>query len=211
MKKKIIILDLDGTVVDSSEAHAKAFNLAFQKSNLYRLSEDKIIKEFGPPAKDVIKKLFPAISNRRLDAIAKAKKEFLKQTIHYTKKIPGVEESLKKIKKKYALVLVSNSEHEEIMELLDEAKIKPKIFNGIFGANELDHKPDPDIIKYIEKMMKSKVEYIVGDTIYDIQTGKNAGIKTIAVLTGIHDIKTLGKEEPYLIIKSVSLLNEVLD
>ena len=108
-------------------------------------------------------------------------------------------------------MLISNSEHSEIIDLLDEAKINPALFNGIFGAEELDHKPDPDVIKHIEKMLKSDVEYIVGDTIYDIQTGKNAKIKTVGVLTGIHDIKTLGKEEPTIIVKSLAVLPDVLE
>jgi phosphoglycolate phosphatase len=212
MKKKILVFDLDGTIVDSTEAHAKAFNLAFKKNNLVRLPETKIIRVFGPPAEDVIKKLYPAIGKRRLDAVAKDKKDFLKQTAHYTKSLPGILETLEKLKKKYILVLISNSTHNEIIELLDEAKINPNIFKGIFGSIELGHhKPDPYVIKHIEKMIKAKVEYIIGDTIYDIRTGKNAGIKTIAVLTGIHDIKTLGKEEPTLIIKSLSLLPDIID
>jgi phosphoglycolate phosphatase len=211
MKKKILVFDLDGTVLDSSEAHAKAFNLAFQKNNLIKLPETKLIRKFGPPSREIIKKLFPSISQRRLESIAKAKKAFLKQTAHYTKAIPGVTEALKKLKKKYTLVLISNSEHSEIIDLLDEVNINPSLFNGIFGAEELDHKPDPDVIKHIEKMLKSDVEYIIGDTIYDIRTGKNAKVKTAGVLTGVHDIKTLGKEEPTIIIKSLAILPDALE
>ena len=61
MIQKIIILDLDGVIVDSREAHAEAFNLAFKKNHLPELPPKRIWKEFGPPRGVVIRKLVPRI------------------------------------------------------------------------------------------------------------------------------------------------------
>jgi len=211
LRKKVICFDLDGTILNTNKAHAEAFKLAFKKNNLPYRSTDEIVSKFGPPAEIVVKKLFPKISKRKLEQTVKDKNEFvLNKTASFAKQIEGVADALKELKKYYKLALISNSKHEEIVKLLKAAKISPRLFDLILGAGEMDHKPNKEIIENVEKLTHSKVEYFVGDTTYDIRTGKAAGVKTIAVLSGIHDIQTLGKEDPTMIIESVAVLPDIL-
>ena len=51
----------------------------------------------------------------------------------------------------------------------------------------------------------------MGDARIDIKAGKAAGMKTIGVLTGFDDLKTLGREEPDAIIESVADLPDVIN
>ncbi len=210
-EKTVICVDLDGTILDSMEAHAKAFNLAFKKNNLPTVMEKDIISCFGPPAEEIVKKLFPKISKRKLPQTVSDKNNFLiKQTAKYAKQIPDADKALEELKKQYKLALISNCVHSEITALLKATGINPKIFDAILGKGEMDHKPSPEVIKNVERVAGAKVEYVVGDTIYDIRTGKSANVKTVAVLSGVHDIKKLGGENPTLIVKSIAILPDIL-
>ena len=209
--KTIICFDLDGTLADTTEAHVKSFQDAFRKNHLAYKTSAEIVAKFGLTAEDIVKELFPKISKRKLPSVIKDKIEnFTASDYKLTKHFPGVAEALQELKKDYALALVSNARHDEILVILRKASIRASIFDAILGSHEMDHKPEPQIVKNVERAIGSKVEFFVGDTIYDIKTGKAANIKTVAVLTGVHDIKKLGAENPTSIIKSVALLPDVL-
>jgi phosphoglycolate phosphatase len=206
---KIICFDLDGTLVNSQEAHAISFNLAFEKNNLPKKPLDFIISKFGPPAEVIVKEIFPNISSRKLKAVvADKRKIFVEQTSSLTKPIPGVAEALEALYKNFKLAVISNSTHEEIVAILKAVGIKENLFSAILGYGEIHAKPDADIIQTVEEKANGKVEWLVGDTTYDINLGNNAEVKTIAVLTGVHDVKTLGAAKPTITLESVALLPE---
>jgi phosphoglycolate phosphatase-like HAD superfamily hydrolase len=60
----------------------------------------------------------------------------------------------------------------------------------------------------VEEVANGKVIWLVGDTTFDIILGNKAEVRTIAVLTGVHDVKTLGTAKPTMTIESVALLPE---
>jgi phosphoglycolate phosphatase len=206
---KIICFDLDGTLVNSQEAHAVSFNLAFEKNNLPKKPLDFIISKFGPTAEVIVKEIFPDISSRKLEAVvADKRKIFLEQTVKLTKPIPGVIEALELLSENFKLAVISNSIHAEIIAILKAAGIKQSLFSAILGYGEIHPKPDPDIIQTVEEKADGEVIWLVGDTTFDINLGNNAEIRTIAVLTGVHDVKTLGTAKPTITIESVALLPE---
>jgi phosphoglycolate phosphatase len=206
---KIICFDLDGTLVNSQEAHAVSFNLAFEKNNLPKKPLDFIISKFGPTAEVIVKEIFPDISSRKLEAVvADKRKIFLEQTVKLTKPIPGVIEALELLSENFKLAVISNSIHAEIIAILKAAGIKQSLFSAILGYGEIHPKPDPDIIQTVEEKADGAVIWLVGDTTFDINLGNNAEIRTIAVLTGVHDVKTLGTAKPTITIESVALLPE---
>ncbi len=210
--KTVICLDLDGTLVDSSEAHVRSYNFAFHKNNLPSKTYNEIISRFGQTAEHIIQQLFPRLPENKIPAIVTDKIEFfVNSTFKLVKPLPGVSNALKKLKEKYTLALVSNATQPEIAHALKQAKISPRIFAVILGKEKMSPKPSPDAIKKIESAVKSRVEFVVGDTVYDIKMGKNAGKKTIAVLTGANDLRTLGAEKPTMIIKSAAILPQILE
>jgi HAD superfamily hydrolase (TIGR01549 family) len=206
---EIICFDLDGTLVNSQEAHAVSFNLAFQKNNLPTKPIDFIISKFGPIAEEIVTEIFPNISSRKLAAVVKDKRNIFNESAYkLTKSIPGVVEALEILSKDFKLALISNSIHSEISAILKTVGIKQKLFSAILGYGEIHAKPDPDIIQKVEEIANGKVEWLVGDTTFDIILGNKAEVRTIAVLTGVHDVKTLGTAKPTMTIESVALLPE---
>jgi len=210
--KTVICLDLDGTLADSIDAHVQAYNLAFRKNGLPAKSRREITATFGQPAGKIIKHLFPKTPNQKLFSVLKDKHEFfLKETYKLVRSFGGIANALEKLKEKYILALISNAAHEEIVKTLKQVKISKKLFDTILGEGEFEPKPSPEFVKKVENKIGRRVEFVVGDTIYDIKSGKAAHVKTIAVLSGVQDIKTLGAEDPTMIIKSVAVLPEILE
>ena len=72
-------------------------------------------------------------------------------------------------------------------------------------------KPSPEIVRKVEEKLEARVEYFIGDTIYDIETGKAAKVKTVAVLSGAGKIKELAEKNPTMIIESIAILPDILE
>ncbi|UCD03779.1 MAG: HAD family hydrolase [Candidatus Woesearchaeota archaeon] len=211
-QKKIICFDMDGTLINSFPAHAKAFNKAFKANKLPEQSEPEMMKLFGVEAKIIIKKFFPKISVRKLEVCIEDFHNFLREeTYVHTKQIDGAMEALKKLKKEWKLALVSGTFKSEVQLLLREGGIDQRIFDIVIGGDEVKHeKPSPELIKKAGDILESEIAWMVGDTIWDIKAGKAAKVRTVAVLTGKTPIEELVKVDPTMIIQSVYMLPEAL-
>ncbi len=212
MVSRIIIFDMDGVLINSNYAHASAYNMAFAKNNLRKFPDDLIINEFGPPAKTVIRNLFTNLSDRKLAAVVKDKKEFLlNETFSRTLSFDGVAGALAALKKKFKLVLVTNAEHGEIYQLLKAGGVDARLFDALIGSNDIPKpKPAPDVVKKVEGLLNGEVVFVVGDRVEDVKLAKNAEIKSIAVDSGSEELDDLARAGADIIVRSVSLLPEVL-
>jgi len=203
--KKLICFDLDGTLLNTNKLHFVTFNEAFKKNSLRKVKYKEISHLFGLVKEKIVKMLFPGLDENKLKKILNDKNEFtLKESYKFVKIFFGVKKSLIILKKRYDLGIVSNCSHKEIITLLRDVGIDLKLFSVVVGDDDVIRgKPYPDEIFKAKKISGLNVEYMVGDTIYDIMAGKKAGVKTIGVLTGVHNKKILEKGKPWKIVKSV--------
>lgn len=203
---------MDGTLINSLSAHAKAFIKSFDYNKLAKKRESEIMPLIGMRADKAIRNLYPNISQRKLEICIEKYHEYLKnETYKYITPISGVMDSLKKLKKEYDLALISGTKHSEIQKMLEFSDIDQNIFKVIIGGDDIKHqKPSDEAIRKVEELTEGKVEWVVGDTIWDIQSGKLAKVRTVAVLTGKTSIENLVKTDPTMIIQSVYMLPEAL-
>ncbi len=211
-KKTIICIDLDGTLLDSTETYLEAYNRSFELNNLPTRPRAEILKHFGLPALQIIKTLFPNIPDRKILKVARDKIEImLNKTFKLVKPIAGVPEAIEKLRQKYLIAIISNGLHDEIIASLKYGGLTSRMFDAIICAQEVAHaKPDADQIFMAEKKLGAKAEWMVGDTAYDLIAGKAAGVKTCAVLSGVHSLEKLGAENPSLIVQSIAYLPDAL-
>ncbi|MFC1768373.1 HAD family hydrolase [Nanoarchaeota archaeon] len=176
---KAILFDMDGVLIDTHDAWFAVLNATMKKFGKEELSEEIYNeKAWAQPFEIVKEKFLPEIdANDIADSYAKEFNNFS----HKIKVLPNVEETLAELKKKYKLVVISNSYHELVEKHLTGVNLL-KYFDLILGGDEVKNgKPEPDLI--IEACKKINVDIkdvaIVGDTILDIEAGKAAGCKTI--------------------------------
>jgi len=208
MKKELLCIDLDNTLVKSNKIHLEAFQRALKKHNLPRVFNQQLIDYFGLTGDILVKKLYPKLSNKIIKEIVKDHDDLVvKETAKYVKVIPGAKRALKKLKPHFKIAVLSNCKHKEIIAILKAAKIDRKMFDVIVGNDDVKHgKPAPDEIFKAEKILHLNSGYMVGDSIYDIKAAKRAKIKGISVLTGDHTRKMHKKQKPFMILRSIRQL-----
>ena len=198
MIMKLILFDVDGTLVSRVSIGEDAFVFAIKK--VFNVNVKKPGDEFdGWTDKGIIFELLEEVGINRKE-ITKNLDEIYKNIVDYVKKnvdrvkdfklFPGVKKLLEKLDKEGCIVglLTGNIEGKARIKMRKfgiDHFFKVEAFGGVTeNRNELV----PIAIKQAEKKFKIKIRkedvFIVGDTTRDVQCGKDNGVKTIAVCTG---------------------------
>jgi HAD superfamily hydrolase (TIGR01509 family) len=214
LKVKGILLDLDGTVVDSREAYLEAAKAAFAAIGRETF-DTKIATEIPRRLEQnlSIKSIVKGIDAQRfLDVYLNA---YYEVTPLKAKPMPNVSETLKRLsqKTKLALITMRCVPKEKIIKELQRFGLA-KHFQLVMTALDTRHpKPSPEALIKCARKLSIQMDKctVVGDSVADIRAGKNAGMKTIAVLSGIFTREELESEKPDLILKSISELPDFLE
>jgi HAD superfamily hydrolase (TIGR01509 family) len=213
-KVKGILLDLDGTIVDSKEAYLEAVKTAFERTG-QRMVDAKIVIEIPKrleqnlPIKDLLKGIN---AQKFLDVYLNA---YYQNTLTKAKPIPAIAETLEKLSKKAKLALITMRyvPKEKVIKELEKFGLA-KYFQHVITALDT-HNPKPSPEALIECAKQLDIEMceciVVGDSVADIKAGKTAGIKTVAVLSGIFSREELEREKPDLILESVNQLPDFVE
>jgi phosphoglycolate phosphatase len=208
---RLIIFDLDGTLVDAYPAIISSFNYTMRKLKLPLQDGLAIRKAVGWGDGKLLE---PFIRKqdavRALSIYRKHHKSALLKKSHL---FPDVTKVLDHLKSNgYKLAVASNRPTRFSMILIRHLKLK-KYFNYILCADKLKHgKPWPEILNKIMKRLGLKPEatLYVGDMTIDAQAGRRAKVRTIIVTTGSSLKGEIKREKPYRIIKRVSCLPRLL-
>jgi HAD superfamily hydrolase (TIGR01509 family) len=190
-----VLFDIDGTLVDSNDAHAHAWVLAFQEHGR-DVSFDAVRRAIGMGGD----KLLPAVaaidaSSDLGKAVAKARARIFKERFLSTlQALPAARETLVRAADAGLTIGVATSaEPDEANALLEIAGVSDLVA-AASDAKDVDRsKPDPDVVRAaLEKIhARASEALLVGDTPYDVAAGRRAGLSVIAVRTGgwsVHDL-----------------------
>lgn len=210
--KSLLCFDLDNTLVYSEKVHVNSYNYALKKALSKTRKPSYMVKLFGRPHNQIVSMLARNVGNKKIKEIMKIHDDVLiKKFSHLAKPISNVHETLKELKKKYVLAVLSNCAHANIIAILKGAKIPRGLFSAIIGYDNVKHsKPYPDMILKAEKILLKRCLFMIGDSPYDILAANKVGARGIAVLTGHYSLPALKKANPYIILKSVNQLPEFL-
>jgi HAD superfamily hydrolase (TIGR01549 family) len=213
MVLKAILLDLDGTLIDSIPLITKSVDKTITHFG-YKVSKQKLrelsqlhSRDIGYYLMDSNKTSFDIhefVEYRRLIFLKLLKKQ-QKQWFKDSKSF------LEKESKKYKVAIVTGSRWQFINAVFDKQVMKNIDF--IITSDDVEHKkPDIEPIEKTLKKLKLKKEEIVfiGDSTQDGQMCQRYGVKFIAKTTGIPTEYQLKKYNPILIAKNFSQIEEYL-
>lgn len=213
LKVKAILVDLDGTLVDSRQAYLEALKTAFTAIG-QKIVPIEIVTEI-PRRLEQNLQINSMMNNfdteKFLDVYLKA---YYDSTATKTKPLPNVTETLRKLseKNKLALVTMRCVPKEKVEEELNKFGLA-KYFQIVTTAFDgCLPKPSPEALLKSAKSLGVDISKcaVVGDSVADIKAGKNAGAVTVAVLSGIFTREELEREKPDLILKDINDLPNFL-
>jgi len=215
-----LIFDLDGTLIDSVGSYYLMMESAFERLHWPRVPREvmrKAIKDGGfdwdlvlptgagrtteeliASAREVIREMYPRVFEDDVDLV------------------PGAEPLLRKLHErnvKLGLVTSTLGRFIEFKLIPLKKRGLRDLFQSVITLDDVkNRKPSGDPLVECAKRLGEHPEKCayVGDATVDIVAGKEAGMKTIAVLTGVDDYEALKAEDPDMILESVSQLTERL-
>jgi len=210
-----VAFDLDGTLLDSVDAHVESWIKAFQEHGLEEISRDEMYRLIGLPGEVIVKKIGGVKALKKYQSIRKTKDSlFMKMVDRGDVTIyPDVEDTLMKLKdKRYRLGLSTSTPNYMLKNILMIFKIK-KYFDALVAGDEVERgKPYPDIfLKVFEKLdVKPEQGVIVGDSEYDLIPAREIRATFVLVNYRERNLYLSWKERPNIIVNKVSDLLKIL-
>ena len=195
---KACIFDLDGTLTDTLDSLEYSVNETMKQIHMPQITKEQCRDFVGNGAKVLIEKALKAGGDEALDKLDEAMEVYgrvFDENCTY-KVVPykGIERMLETLKKQgIRLAVLSNKPDRQVGHVIKEI-FGEGLFDWIQGQKEgVPRKPDPSAALDIADRLGAEIAETayIGDSEVDAATGKNAGLKTIGVLWGFRDRKTL--------------------
>ena len=186
-KNITILFDLDGTLIESTEAIVGCFYHSFEELNFdYQGNEEDIKNEIGYPL-DVMYATLGVPQDKVWEFVASYKNEYRKVSEEKTTLLNGAYEAVKLASSFARLGIVTTKTTQYTIPLLENFNIY-EFFETIIGRQEVTNpKPHPEPIeKAMESMNITNSDniYMIGDTKLDLIAAQEAGVKSVGVLCG---------------------------
>ena len=190
-----VLFDVDGTLVDSNDAHAEAWVKAFAEAGL-DIEVHRIRRLIGKGGD----KLMPEVSGIAEDSpqgkpIAERRKAIFKaECLPHLRPFAGAAELVAALKERdFTVVAASSAKKAELQPLLQVAGAD-WLMDALTSSDDAEEsKPDPDIIQAALARVRAQPSeaVMIGDTPYDIEAAGRAGVQTIAFRCGGWDDESL--------------------
>jgi HAD superfamily hydrolase (TIGR01509 family) len=187
-----VILDVDGTLVLSNDAHAQAWVDAFAAYG-YDVPFEKVRPLIGMGGDQVIPKVMPGLTKDEGDGKAISEKRKQQIVNVYGPKLRpanGTRQLLLKMKDAgLKLIVASSATSQEMEVLLKAAQVDDLLEETTTSSDAEASKPEPDIVEAALSKLQMQPDRVLmlGDTPYDIQSANAAGVDVIAVRCGGFD------------------------
>ncbi len=201
-----VIFDLDGTLIDSYQAIYLGFHYAYSEMGLPPLSYGQVERAVGRGLAHTFRELLG--EERVPQALTLFRKKYEEVFPTHTRLLPDAREVVGSLQGRGLQLAVATNKFGQFSRKIFEHFGMEKMFTVILGDGDVSqNKPDPEMLYLaMDKMGVGKEETIfVGDSVIDIQTGKNAGIPVFAVPTGNTGREDLVRAQPAVI------MNRLLD
>jgi HAD superfamily hydrolase (TIGR01509 family) len=185
---KAVLLDVDGTLVDSNELHALGWQHALGDKG-YVVPLERVRPLVGMGGDKIVPALtgLPAGSPEAQEIAAYRTGVFEQVYAGDIRPFPRVRELLARLKSEgYDLIVATSAKPEEFQPLLAKAGVTDLIDGAASAGDAERSKPDPDIVKaaLAKAGVPAKSAVLLGDTPYDIAAAHKAGVAAIGLRSG---------------------------
>ena len=206
------ILDLDGTLVDTNYHHALAWYRAFRQHEVV-LPVWRIHRHVGMGGDQLISALVDErFDDEHGDDVRAAEKALYLAMIEEVEPLEGAREFIVALKERgQTVVLASSAKASELDHYLDLLDVRELADDWTSAADVEATKPAPDLVLAALEKAGGGDAVMVGDTTWDVEAARNAGVETIAVLTGGFSERELRDAGAVAVFESLPDLTERID
>ncbi|WP_161881852.1 HAD family hydrolase [Deinococcus alpinitundrae] len=184
---RAVILDLDGTLIDSNDAHARAWVTSFQQHG-FDVSFEQVRPLMGMGGDKVVPKLTGVDAESDVGkALTKGWGEAFKPMIATLKATPGAAELVTGLRELSLKIMLGSSGEDEIVEKeLQHLGLEQLNGSRVTSSEVESSKPDADILGVALKKLGTTADetLMVGDTVYDAEAARKAGVRCALLRCG---------------------------
>jgi phosphoglycolate phosphatase len=210
----LIVFDLDGTLIDSSQDLAASMNATRVHLGMPPIDPNQVYSFVGNGVRLLVERALGA--GATADLVERGYRFFLshyeQHALDDTKPYPGIIEMLNDLARRHTLSLLTNKPVLITSKIVEGLRISP-YFHAIYGGDSFPaKKPDPTgLIQLMnETGIPAEKTVMVGDSGVDIQTARNAGVRGFGVLWGFQPASVRESDPDVLIARPEELAQHIV-
>jgi HAD superfamily hydrolase (TIGR01549 family) len=206
---KAAILDVDGTLVDTNYQHALAWYRAFRQHD-FVVPIWKIHRSIGMGSDQLVPHLIGEEAAEKVaDDLSAAEKPLFRAMIEECEPLRGAHELLADLHDAgKTVILASSANQKDIDHYLDLLDARQIADDWTTSDDVEKTKPEPDLVRAALEKAGTEDAVMIGDSTWDIEAAKRAGIDTIAVMTGGFSIDELREAGAAQVFESIEELRQ---
>jgi len=205
-----VIFDLDGTLLNTLGDLTVAVNHALSACDLPHRTEDEVRSFVGDGVKELIARSCPAAADEATKAavLQAYLSYYAAHNMDLTAPYAGLLDLLADLRRQGIKIAVVSNKHDAGVQALCAHYFAGLLDLAVGGGDARPLKPAPDSLLYaIEQLGVTPDEvWYVGDSVQDIETAHNAGVRCVAVTWGFQDAPRLAAAQPTVLAKDVTEL-----
>ena len=181
---RVVILDIDGTLMDTNYLHIEAWEQAFEEVG-ERHPRSRIHHQVGKGSDKLIPEFVK--DGEAGERVSELHGEFYAKLQDRGHPLPGAKELIASlVDGGYEVWFATSAKPEELEHHMQELEAEGKVAGVVSSEEVQETKPAPDIFELALKRAESaaKEAVAVGDSVWDVESAKEAGVRTVAVMTG---------------------------
>ncbi|GAA5112942.1 HAD family hydrolase [Alloalcanivorax gelatiniphagus] len=183
--RPVVVLDLDGTLVDSVYEHVAAWHAAFHDVGLH-VSSVRIHEAIGMGADRLVTHVAGETAETAVgDDVRELHDSYFRAGLRAVCALDGASELVEVLASHgHRVVLASSSEADLVEEMLDLVDVRRHLTAVVTGSDEAATKPAPDVVRVSIEKAGGGTAVVVGDAVWDALAAEAAGMPSIGLRSG---------------------------
>jgi len=188
MSSPLVVFDLDGTLIDSRQDLADSTNDVLESYGAAALPVDLVSSFVGEGARVLVERALAAagLNAHEPDALERFRVSYDRRLLNHTRPYDGIREVVTSAADLARLAVLTNKPESPTRRLLDAFDLS-KFFSAVIGGDaRFARKPDPSGLRFLmhEAGASEKTALMVGDSMIDIHTARNARVRVLVAMYG---------------------------
>ena len=206
---RLLVFDWDGTLADSEQRIVAAALSAMDTLGLPARSHEQVRAIIGLAMSEACQALFPDMPKSQESRFVACYREYyLRNTGTPVPLFPGAEAALRGLAgQRYQLAVATGKGRRGLDRDIASHGLEA-LFSATRCADDAPSKPHPQMLEDIMQELNAASDQtlMIGDTAYDMEMARNAGVAYVAVSSGVHDRQRLLEFDPLALLGSIAEL-----